>query len=98
MTRILNQNGEDVGAADRPVAVRIDRLVLNGIAPADQRAFVAGLKTELARALAPQAAQALAAQRTPRMSLGRMPLEPGQAGARRLGAGVAKAIGKGVTR
>lgn len=82
----------------RNVTVHIDRLVLRGIDPLDQRALADGLKTELARLLGTPAARSAMAQsrRTPVLKLGRMAMQPGQAGARALGGGVAQAIGKGI--
>jgi len=76
------------------VTVTIDRLVLSGIEPGDRQALVAGLKSELARLLA--GTEAAQSRRTPVLRAGRMPLEPGPAGARRLGGGIAKAIRQGI--
>jgi len=78
------------------VIVHIDRLVLRGIDPADKQAFAKGLEAELARVLSdPQARAAMTrSRRTPVMRLGRLPMQPGLAGARALGAGVARAIGR----
>lgn len=82
------------------IQVTIDRLVLRGFDPADREAFVRGLKSELARVLAPTdvRSRCAASQRTPVLRLGTMPLTQGPAGARKLGAGVARAIGKGIVR
>ena len=81
------------------IQVTIDRLVLSGFDPADRAAFVRGLKSELARVLAqPDVRARCASQRTPVLRLGSMPLAQGQAGARKLGVGVARAIGKGIVR
>jgi hypothetical protein len=81
-----------------PVTLRIDRLVLRGIDPADKHALADGLKTELARLLADPSMRAamMRSRRTPVLRLGRVAMEPGMAGARALGKGVAKAIGKGM--
>lgn len=80
------------------VTLQIDRLVLRGIDPADKHALADGLKTELVRVLADPLMRAaiLRSHRTPVLRLGRMTMEPGMAGARTLGKGVAKAIGKGM--
>lgn len=80
------------------IHLHIDRLVLRGIDPADKHALADGLKTELVRVLADPAMRAvmMRARRTPVLRLGRMDMEPGMAGARALGKGVAKAIGKGM--
>jgi hypothetical protein len=64
----------------------------------DQRALAEGLKSELARVLAEPATRAAigASRRTTVIRLGRVPMQQGQAGARALGAGVAKAIARGI--
>jgi hypothetical protein len=84
------------------IHVNIDRVVLRGIDPANKQALISGLQTELSRILADPAARAAWPQnptrRTPVLRLGKMPLAPGTAGARKLGTGIARAIGKGVTR
>jgi hypothetical protein len=82
------------------IQVTIDRLVLRGFEPADRAAFVRGLKSELARVLAEpeMRGRCNGSRRTSVLRLGQMPLTPGPAGARKLGAGVARAIGKGMVR
>ncbi len=84
--------------SDSRVTVHIDKLVLRGIEPGDKQAFVSGLKAELARVLGDQEARAAMtrSRTTPVMRLGGMRMEPGLAGARTLGKGVARAIGKGM--
>ena len=84
--------------SDARLTVHIDRLVLRGIDPGNRQAFANGLKTELVRVLGDPAARAAMtrSRRTPVMWLGRMPMQPGLAGARALGASVALAIGKGM--
>ena len=81
------------------IDVTIDHVVLRGLDPADRPAFVSGLMGELARALADRAGMASAgSRRTPVLRLGHMTLEPGAAGARKLGGGIAGAINKGIRR
>ena len=89
------------------VTVTIDRVVLRGLdqaGPADRKALLAGLQTELARMLANPVMRAAltrngaGSRRTPVLRLGRMQLGPGTAGARTLGTGIARAIGKGMGR
>jgi hypothetical protein len=77
------------------VRVDIDRLVLKGFDPADRYALTQGLETELARILAASMRRGDPARshRTPVMRLGRVALEPGAAGNRRLGQSIAQAIG-----
>lgn len=81
----------------RRVTLNIDRLVLRGVDPLNQRALVDGLKAELARVLADPATQLSLqpSRRTPVVRLGQMPMEPGLAGARKFGGGLARAIAKG---
>ena len=84
--------------SERRVTLNIDRLVLRGIDPMDQRALAEGLKSELTRVLAePATREAIgASRRTPVIRLGRVPMQAGQAGARTFGVGVAKAIVRGI--
>jgi hypothetical protein len=84
----------------RRIDVTIDRVVLRGLEPADRHGLVEGLKRELARALARPAAGSapLASRRTPLLRAAPMAMEPGPAGARRLGGGIANAIAKGIRR
>ena len=78
----------------RNIRVEIDAVVLQGFEPADRKALVEGLQSELARVLG--STSGLRSHRTPVLRLGRMPLEPGFLGSRKLGAGVARAMGKGL--
>jgi hypothetical protein len=89
-----------MGMSDTRLTLHIDRLVLRGIDPLDQHALVDGLKTELARVLREPAARAAlgGSRRTPVLRLGRLPMQPGLAGARTLGGGVAKSIVKRIKR
>jgi len=79
------------------IDVRIDRVVLRGVDPADRQALLAGLTTELTRVLAVSEVHATS-QRTPVLRLGKMPMEAGREGARKLGTGVARGIAKGIKR
>ncbi|HEY7334957.1 MAG TPA: hypothetical protein VH639_08740 [Bryobacteraceae bacterium] len=74
--------------------VNIDRLVLQGFDPADRKALVEGLKCELSNVLA--ASGEWRSHRTPVLRLGQMPFDPGPSGSRKFGAGVARAIVRGV--
>ena len=80
------------------IHVTIDRLVLSGLDPAARHAFVAGLKTELTRGLADPAQHADLAnsRQTPVLRLGRVSLDPGVGGSRKLGGQVAKGIIRGI--
>ena len=79
------------------IHVTIDQLALKGFEPADRKALVEGLRTELSRVLSDPATRAewARSRRTPVLRLGRMPLEPGAAGGRKFGSSVARGIGKG---
>jgi hypothetical protein len=80
------------------IHLSIDRLRLSGLDPTGQRTFVASLEEELRSVLAQPARRAAWARthRTPVLRMGRMRLEPGSAGASKLGAQVARGIGKGL--
>jgi hypothetical protein len=82
------------------IHVHIDRIVLRGIDPADQKALISGLRTELSRILTDPATRTaqIGSRRTPVLRLGKLPLGQGTAGARTLGTGIARAIGKGIAR
>lgn len=79
------------------IHVTIDRLVLSGLDPASRHAFITGLKTELTRALADPSRRAdwASSSRTPLLRLGRVDLDSGIGGARKLGGHVAKGIASG---
>ncbi|HEY6347342.1 MAG TPA: hypothetical protein VIY49_38125 [Bryobacteraceae bacterium] len=80
------------------IRVEIDRLVLKGIDPADRKALLEGLQSELSRVLCDPAGRAgwAVPHRTPVLRLGQMPLTPGPSGGRKFGAGLARAIGRGL--
>jgi hypothetical protein len=80
------------------IIVTIDRLVLQGMDRADSKALTEALRTQLSQILGDQAGRGEWAhpRRTPVLKLGRIPLESGAAGSRKFGAGMAKAIGKGL--
>ena len=78
------------------IRVTIDRLVLRGFESGDSHALTEELKSELSRLLVNRADRAAWARthRTPVLRLGRMPLEPGPAGGRKFGGGLARAIAR----
>lgn len=80
------------------IHLTIDHLVLRGLDPAAQHAFVEGLKRELETILAEPVSRKSWARphRTPVLRLGRANLESGSAGAGKLGGQVARGIGKGL--
>lgn len=90
------------------IIVTIDRVTLHGLDPAERDALVAALRRELARVLADPASGlahmqsgplALAVSRhAPVLRLGPLTREPGPAGARRLGAHIARGIGDSVSK
>lgn len=77
------------------IHLRIDRLVLNGMDRPEGTALTDALRTQLAQAVADLSKREgwKSSHRTPVVKL-RMPLEPGIPGARKLGVGMARAIGK----
>jgi hypothetical protein len=76
------------------IEVMIDRIVLSGIDPASRDAFVAGVRAGLERTLSAAEPSAYAARSSPVVRIGGLTVEPGRAGARRLGSGVGRAIGR----
>ena len=80
------------------INLTIDQLLLRGFEPGDRKALVDGLLGELSRVLADPVTRAEWARphSTPVLRLGGLPLESGGAGARKLGGGVARAIGRGL--
>ncbi len=80
------------------IHLTIDKLVLRGLDPAGQRAFVASLQREMESILADPAGRSEWARshRTPVLRSGSMSLEPGGAGARKFGSQVARGIGRGL--
>lgn len=80
------------------IHLTIDNLVLRGLDPAGQRAFVASLRREMESFLANPAARGEWARshRTPVLRLGRISAEPGAAGAGKMGRQVARGIGRGL--
>jgi len=76
------------------INLTIDHLVLRGFDPAERQALVDALRGEIAQALA--TSREWRSHRTPVLRLGQMALAPGISGARKLGQGVARAIGKGL--
>lgn len=80
------------------IDLTIDRLVLSGLDPAGQRAFVASFQRELESVLADPAARGAWARshRTPVLRMGRVSMEAGADGAGKLGRQVARGIGRGL--
>jgi len=76
--------------------VRIDHIAVRGLDSAAADAAIAGLRLELARALAETSALPARSQRTPVLKLAPVPLQPANAGARQLGITVAAAIARNV--
>jgi hypothetical protein len=77
------------------IRVTIDRLVLHGIERAEGTALADALRTQLMQVVGELSARRefSGSRRTPVVKLG-MNLEPGLGGARKLGSGMARAIGK----
>jgi hypothetical protein len=81
------------------IRLNIDRLVLNGFGPLEAKAVAQALHSRLSDVLAESSSRDAWARshRTPVLKLGRMPLEPGTAGARQLGTTIGQAVAKGLT-
>jgi len=83
----------------RPRAtIHIDRVVLRGVDPQQAKAIVEGLRTELAATFSSAAYRGtLRTNRTlAAIRLGTVPLGAGRVAAKRFGAAVARAAGKGM--
>jgi hypothetical protein len=80
------------------IHLRIDRLVLHGLEPGQEKALVESLRHELSQVLSAPASRGEWARshRTPVLKLGQMPIDPGNAGARKFGAQLARGIGRGL--
>jgi hypothetical protein len=80
------------------VKVRIDRIVLKGLEPADARALVEGLKSELTEMLADRSKRTdwVCSYDKPVLRLGQVSFEPGESGGRNFGNRLARAIGRGL--
>jgi hypothetical protein len=80
------------------VRVTIDRLVLKGLDPAQQRALVEGLQEELARVLGEPWARGdwTDPRYMPVLRFGRMQAKPGKSGGRTLGLGIGGGIARGL--
>ncbi len=80
------------------IHLKIDRLVLNGLQPGQDKALVEALRTQLTKILSDRGTRAAWAQshRTPVLKLGNVPLGTGTAGAKNFGTRVARGIGKGL--
>ncbi|HET9364083.1 MAG TPA: hypothetical protein VFP71_03750 [Candidatus Angelobacter sp.] len=76
----------------------IDRIVLNGLQPGQDKAVVESLKKQLTTILSDRRARAEWARshRTPVLKLGNVPMANGTAGAKTFGTQVARGIGKGL--
>lgn len=78
------------------IRVTIDELALKGFDPADGRAVVEGLRSELARVLANPLTrdQLTRSHHAPVLKLGRLPIQEGAAGSRKFGRDMAQGIGR----
>jgi hypothetical protein len=80
------------------IHLRIDRLVLNGLQPGQDKALVETLRAQLSQILFDRATRGEWARshNIPVLRLGRVPIEAGAAGARKFGMQVARGIGRGL--
>ena len=81
------------------IHVTIGELALKGFESGDRAAFLASFEKELSAVLADPATRAKWARshRTPLLRLGQLPHQPGTQASRKLGAAIARGIGKGLT-
>ncbi len=80
------------------IHLTIDRLVLKGLQPGQDKALVESLRAQLAEMLKDRGTRAEWARshRTPVLKLGRLPIEAGSSGGRKIGAQIARGIGRGL--
>jgi hypothetical protein len=80
------------------IRVTIDQLVLKGVEAGDRKPLIDGFQAELSRLLSdPNGRDEWArSRRTPVLRLPTVATEPAPSGARKFGAGVARAIGRGL--
>lgn len=80
------------------IHLKIDRLVLNGLRPGQDKALVETLRAQLSQTLSDRGTwgEWARSHSIPVLKLGRVPIEAGAAGARKFGAQVARGIGRGL--
>jgi hypothetical protein len=80
------------------IHLTIDRLVLKGLPQGHDKLLEEALRTQLTQALSDRKARTEWARshRTPVLKLGRVPLDSGSTGARKLGTQIARGIGRGL--
>lgn len=80
------------------IRLTIDRLALHGVDAHDAKVLVESLRTHLSEVLSERAMRSQPARShyTPALKLGRVPLAPGSAGARKFGKDMARALGRGL--
>jgi hypothetical protein len=80
------------------IHLKIDRLVLNGLQPGQDKVLVEALRTQLTQILSDKNTRAAWARshRTPVLKLGRVPIGAGNAGAKKFGMQIARSIGRGL--
>jgi hypothetical protein len=80
------------------IRLNLDRLILRGVEPLEAKALAETLQSQLLELLAERERrkQWARSHRTPLLKLGRIPLQAGITGARKFGAQMADAIGRGL--
>jgi len=80
------------------IQLTIDRIVLNGLQPGQDKELVASLRAQITEMLTnPDTRTDWArSHRTPVLKLGRIPLQSGATGGRQLGNKIARGIGRGL--
>lgn len=77
------------------IRLTIDRVALQGFDPAERKALIEGLRSELERAFVdPLAREAWKSHRRPVLRLGTLTFQPGPAGGRAIGRQIARAVGR----
>ena len=81
------------------IHLKIDRLVLNGLRPGQDKVFVETLRAQLLHILSDRASRGEWARshRTSVLKLDPVPLETGTVGAAKLGKRIGQAVAKGLT-
>ena len=80
------------------IHLKIDRLVLRGLEAGQEKALAESLRAQLSQVLSDPAIRGEWARshRTPVVRLGQLPIDPGNRGARKFGAQLARGIGRGL--
>jgi hypothetical protein len=80
------------------IHLTIDRLLLNGLGPGQEKALVESLRAQLSQILSDRGRRSewARAHRTPVLKLGRIPIAAGRVGGSKFGVQLAQKIGRGL--